>query len=261
MDIDILGCSGGVSGNIRNTGTTCLRLGDHVLIDAGSGLSKLTLDEQRKITDILLTHSHMDHISDLPGFLANMFDHVERPVRVHALPETIEVLQDCIFNYQIWPDFTQLPSPEAPILEFVNVQPWQSFQLHGYQVTPFYVEHTVPTVGFSVKDVGTSHAVRKSQHSHFVFAADTTHSDVVVDELNRLGHIDTLMIECAFPDSKLDIAMQSKHMTPSLIEKTLDGLAEQPRKIWITHLKPAYEKEIRHDLRSRAAYHHWRVLP
>lgn len=251
MDIDVLGCSGGVSGNIRNTGTTCLRLGEHLLIDAGSGLGKLTLDEQRKVTDILLSHSHMDHICDLPGFLANMFDHIDQPIRVHALPETIDILKDCIFNFQIWPDFTQMPSPEQPILEFVEIQPWQTFELHGYQVTPFHVEHTVPTVGFSIKDA----------RSHFVFSADTTFSEAMADELNRLGHIDTLYVECAFPDSKIDIARASKHMTPSLIQTLLDALAEQPRKIWISHLKPAYEKEIRHDLRSKAAYHHWRVLP
>lgn len=261
MDVDILGCSGGISGNIRNSGTTCLRLGEHILIDAGSGLAKLTLEEQRKITDILLTHSHMDHISDLPGFLANMFDYIDNPIRVHALPETIEVLRDCIFNYQVWPDFTQLPTTEAPVLEFVALQHWQHFDLHGYRITPFFVEHTVPTVGFSIKNIDTSRSFHTEKTSHFVFAADTTYSEVVVDELNRLGHIDTLMIECAFPDTKQDIALASKHMTPSLLNKTLDGLAERPRKIWITHLKPAYEKEIRHELRTKAAYHQWRVLP
>ncbi|RUO32971.1 3',5'-cyclic-nucleotide phosphodiesterase [Aliidiomarina soli] len=251
MDIDILGCSGGVSGNVRNMGTTCLRLGEHLLIDAGSGLSKLTLDEQRKIEDVLLTHSHMDHISDLPGFLANLFDHTDKPVRVHALPETIEILKDCVFNYQVWPDFTQLPTPQAPILEFVAIQPWRSFKLQGYEITPFFVEHSVPTVGFSIKD----------SKSHFVFSADTTVSETLIDELNRLGHIDTLMIECAFPDNKLDIARQSKHMTPTLVLETLDGLAEQPKKIWITHLKPAYDKQIRHDIRHNPDCHHWRVLP
>ena len=261
MDIDILGCSGGISGNIRNSGTTCLRVNEHLLIDAGSGLSKLTLDEQRKVTDILLTHAHMDHISDLPGLLANLFDHTNTPVRVHALPETIEVLKDCIFNYQVWPDLSQLPSADAALVEFVSIQPWKSFELHGYLVTPFFVEHSVPTVGYSLKNVGNRNALHKLQPSHFVFAADTTYSEVVVDELNRLGPIDTLMIECSFPDTKLDVALHSKHMTPSLIEKTLDGLAEQPRKIWITHLKPAYEKEIRHELRSRPSYHNWRVLP
>lgn len=251
MDIDILGCSGGLSGSIRNQGTTCLRIGEHLLIDAGTGLGKLTLAEQYKIDDILLTHSHMDHISDLPTFLANLFDVREKPVRIHALPETIEILKDCIFNFQIWPDLTKLPTPEAPLIQFNPVSPWQSMDIDGYQITPFFVEHTVPTVGYSVKD----------ERSHFVFSADTTLSDSLIAELNRLGHIDTLMVECSFPDSKLDIARISKHMTPSLIQQLLDGLAEQPRKLWITHLKPAYEKEIRHELRSKAVYHHWRVLP
>lgn len=251
MNIEVLGCSGGLSGNIRNSGTTCFRVGEHLLIDAGSGLSKLTLDEQSKITDILLSHSHMDHICDLPVFLANLFDCVQHPVRVHALPETIEVLKDCVFNYQVWPDLTQLPTPEQPLLTFVEVQPWQSFTLYEYEVTPFHVEHTVPTVGYSIKN----------KFHHFVFTADTTYSDAVADEINRLGHIDTLLVECSFPDTHIDIAHTSKHMTPSLIQQLLQALAEQPRRIWISHLKPSYEKDIRHELRSRSAYHHWRVLP
>lgn len=251
MEIDILGCSGGLSGNARSSGSTCIRVHEQILIDAGSGLSKLTLEEMLKIKHVVLTHAHMDHICDLPGFLANRFDHADEPVTVHALPETIEVLRDCIFNSQVWPDLTQLPSPEQPLLQFKAVEPWKAFELNGLTFTPFFVEHSVPTVGYSVKD----------ERQHFVFAADTTASEVLNDELNRLGHIDTLMIECAFPNSMREVAVTSKHMTPELVYQTLDGLAEQPRKIWITHLKPSYEKQIRHDIRANPDYHHWRVLP
>lgn len=251
MDIDILGCSGGIGGQNGNTGTTCLRIGEKLLIDAGSGLSRLELSEQRQITDILLSHTHMDHICDLPAFLANQFERHDLPITVHALPETIEVLKDCIFNHQIWPDFTVIPSAEHPLLRFAPVQPWQPFSLYGLTITPFYVEHSVPTVGFSLRD----------QWQHFVFTADTTYSEALVDELNRLGQIDILMVECAFPDSKQDIALMSRHMTPSLIQTTLDGLAEQPRKLWITHLKPSCEHAIRREIRSNSAYHHWRILP
>lgn len=251
MNIEILGCSGGIGGQQANSGTTCLRLGKHLLIDAGSGLGRLPLAEQQQITDILLSHTHMDHICDLPAFLANQFERTDLPVTVHALPETIEVLKDCIFNHQIWPDFTQLPSASQPVLRFVAVQPWQSFTLDSIKITPFFVEHSVPTVGFSLSD----------EWQHFVYTADTTYSQTLVDELNRLGHIDTLMVECAFPDSKRDIALMTRHMTPSLIQQTLDGLAEQPRKLWITHLKPTCEQEIRREIRSNSDYHHWRLLP
>lgn len=253
MDISVLGCSGGLGGKKFTgaaAGTTCIKVSERIIIDAGTGLSQLNIEQMRNIEHIVLTHAHMDHICALPTFLGNLFDHIEQPVTVHALPETIEVLQDCIFNYQIWPDVTALPSPENPIMQFNKVQPWQSFKLDGIEFTPFFVEHSVPTVGYSLKD----------GHEHFVFAADTTASEVLNDELNRLGAIDTLMIECSFPNSGHDIALISKHMTPALLEQTLDSLAEQPQRVWITHLKPAYEEAIRHDIRANPAYHHWKVL-
>lgn len=253
MEISVLGCSGGLGGKDStgaSAGSTCIKVNDNILIDAGTGLDQLSIAEMRNIQHVVLTHAHMDHICALPTFLGNLFDHIEQPVTIHALPETIEVLQDCIFNYQIWPDFTGLPTPENPIMRFTRIQPWQSFTLDGIDFTAFFVEHSVPTVGYSLKD----------KNEHFVFAADTTASEVLNDELNRLGAIDTLMIECSFPNAKHDIALLSKHMTPALLEETLESLAEQPHHIWVTHLKPAYEAKIRHDIRANPDYHHWKVL-
>ncbi|RUO26244.1 3',5'-cyclic-nucleotide phosphodiesterase [Aliidiomarina minuta] len=253
MNIKILGCSGGLTGAATagaSSGSTCIQVSESIIIDAGSGLNRLSLEQMRNIEHVVLTHAHMDHICALPMFLGNLFDHIDHPVTIHALPETIEVLKDCIFNSQIWPDLTQLPSAEKPLMQFHTVQPWRAFTLDDIEFTPFFVEHSVPTVGYSLRH----------QQEHFVFAADTTASEVLNDELNRLGNIDTLMIECSFPNSKAEIALMSRHMTPRMVELTLESLAAQPHKIWITHLKPSYEQQIRHDIRANPDYHHWQVL-
>jgi ribonuclease BN (tRNA processing enzyme) len=55
----ILGCSGGIASGLR---TTSLLLNESILIDAGTGVGDLTLQELTKIDHVFLTHSHLDHI-------------------------------------------------------------------------------------------------------------------------------------------------------------------------------------------------------
>ena len=116
MNIRILGCSGSIARDCR---TTSFLLDDDVLIDAGTGVGDLTLDELARIDHILLSHSHLDHVLGVP-LLA---DSVMRrrngrgPIQVHALPETLQVLRQHLFNDQLWPDFTRLPTAVRPVLK------------------------------------------------------------------------------------------------------------------------------------------------
>lgn len=247
MKIKVLGCSGGIGGS---SGSTCIRIDKHILLDAGSGLAALSLDEMRNIRHVILSHAHIDHICALPTFLANLFEHITAPVTVHALPETIKVLQDCIFNWKVWPDFTQLPSADKPIMAFKEIEPCISFTIDDYQFTPFSVEHTVPTVGTSVR----------SNNKHFVFSADTKSSAALIQQLNKFCPIDILMIECAFPDRYAELAAQSGHLTPTTMAETIAALTVPPKEIWITHLKPSYEAELRDVFATTPAYQNWHVL-
>lgn len=247
MDIQILGCSGGVGGS---SGSTCIRLGQHILLDAGSGLERLSLEEMRAITHVVLSHAHLDHICALPTFLANLFGYTQTPIQVHALAETLAVLKKHIFNNQVWPDFTRIPTAEAPIMSFHEIQPEQEFTLGAYQFTPFSVVHTIPTVGFSVR----------KEKQHFVFTADTKLSPALIQRLNQFAPIDTLMIECSFPDHYHALAENSGHLTPASLKQVLQAQVQAPKQVWITHLKPSYEAELRQQLANDPACQHWHVL-
>ena len=63
MKLRILGCSGGIGGNLR---TTSLLLDHDILIDAGTGVGDLSLAEMCAINHVFVTHSHLDHITCLP---------------------------------------------------------------------------------------------------------------------------------------------------------------------------------------------------
>ena len=62
MRIKALGCSGGQSPNIF---TTCFRVDQKFVVDAGALCLNLDLEEQKKLEFVLITHTHIDHIKDL----------------------------------------------------------------------------------------------------------------------------------------------------------------------------------------------------
>jgi len=111
MQIRVLGCSGGIGGNLR---TTSMLLDHDVLIDAGTGVGDLSLTELLKIDHVFLTHSHLDHVTSLTFLVDTVGPMRDTPITVHCTEPTHRILQDHIFNWKVWPDFTQIPSKSAP---------------------------------------------------------------------------------------------------------------------------------------------------
>jgi len=249
VNIQVLGCSGGLSGDDQS-GSTCIQLNHNILIDAGTGLNQLSLTQMHQIRHIFLTHSHMDHIAALPTFLSNQYGSEHLPVTVYAQAHTLEKLQANIFNGEIWPELSSMTESPNAILKFEEIKPGQSIELDGLQISAFPVEHSVPTVGYSVK----------KQKTQFVFAADAIAGNQLTEQLNRLGYIDILMLECSFPDELLQVAKKTKHMTPRLLQNTLQSLERQPSKLWVTHLKPNYEKALRKILAGNPPHKNTVVL-
>ena len=62
MRIRILGCSGGIGAGSR---TSAMLIDDDVLLDAGTGIGDLALDDLNSIRHVFLTHAHLDHVAGL----------------------------------------------------------------------------------------------------------------------------------------------------------------------------------------------------
>jgi cAMP phosphodiesterase len=82
---------------------------DDILIDAGSGVTRLSLEQLVAIDHVFITHSHLDHILALPLLLDSVGGMRDHPVTVYALDAVIEILRQDIFNWRVWPDFTEVP--------------------------------------------------------------------------------------------------------------------------------------------------------
>lgn len=231
MNIRVLGCSGAIAAGYK---TTAFLLDDDVLIDAGTGVGDLPLDALAAIDHILLSHSHLDHVLGIP-LLADAVLRLRAaagrpPIRVHALPETLAALRQHIFNGVIWPDFTALPSREAPVLSLHAFRIGDRVDLGGRFIEVLPAAHTVPAVGFAV-DAGAARG-----HAHWVFTGDTGPNPALWRRLAdlRLSH---LVIETAFSDDEAEVAHVSQHLCPTDLGHELSQLAGSVD-VRITHIKP-----------------------
>ena len=230
MQIKILGWSGGIGANLR---TTSFLIDDDLLIDAGTGLGDLPLNQMTGIRRIFLTHSHMDHIVGLPLLADSMYGIHDEPVVVYAQEKTIEALESHVFNWIIWPDFSKLPSEENPSIRFEVMNPGDKISIRSREIEMIEVNHTVPGVGFCISD----------DQATVAFSGDTTTNDNLWDVLDSYSHVDLLFVEAAFPDSDLEISKISKHYCPRLLGEDVLKMKHRPD-IWLTHFKPGDEELI-----------------
>ena len=149
MRLRVLGCSGGIGG--RHLRTTSFLVDHDILIDAGSGVGDLSLAELTQIDHIFVTHSHLDHVTSIPFLVDTVGGMRDRPLTVHAIAPTIEILKNHLFNWAIWPDFTEIPTAEAPFMRYEEVELACSVTIGGRKFTPLPAVHTVPAVGYHLE--------------------------------------------------------------------------------------------------------------
>ena len=231
MRIRILGCSGGIGAGSR---TSAMLVDDDVLIDAGTGIGDLSLEEIDSIRHVFLTHAHLDHIAGLPMLADSVFqEDFEQPLTVYAREETLRAIQDHLFNDVIWPNFAKLPSPENPMLRYQVCSPGDTVTIGHRNFYAVDVMHTVPTLGYTVQNSGGVFAV----------SGDTKTNETLWPVLNACDDLRVLVIEVSFPDEMERLANDAGHYCPSTLVKDLDRLAHEPE-IWRTGMKPGEEGRI-----------------
>jgi cAMP phosphodiesterase len=205
-----------------------------VLIDAGTGIGDLELEDLDSIRHVFLTHAHLDHIAGLPMLADRVFDeNFEVPLTVYARAETLQAVQDHLFNGIIWPDFTKLPSPENPMLRWHVCSPGDTITIGHRDFYAVDVMHTVPSLGFTVQNSGGVFAV----------SGDTRTNETLWPVLNACDDLRVLVIEVSFPDEMARLALDSGHYTPKSLTDDLKRLRHEPE-IWLTGMKPGEEERI-----------------
>lgn len=236
MRVRVLGCSGGIGPGLR---TTSMMINHDTLIDAGSGLGELSIDEMAQVKRIFLTHSHLDHIAFIPFLLDAIFERIGEPLVIYGLESTLMALQSHIFNWVVWPDFSKLPSESAPVMRYHVIKPGQVIREGGVDVEVIPVSHTVPAVGYRIS----------SGEGALAFSGDTATNESFWRALNAHDRLDLLFIETAFANRQKELAGLAKHYCPETLATDLSKLNSKPR-VYLTHLKPGEEKTILSEARA-----------
>lgn len=231
MRIRILGCSGGIGAGSR---TSAMLVDDDVLIDAGTGIGDLALEDLDHIRHVFLTHAHLDHIAGLPMLVDSVFDpDFEVPMTVYAREETLRAVQDHLFNDAIWPDFARLPAPERPMLRYRVTSPGDTVHIDGRDFYAIDVSHSVPSLGFTVSN----------SQGAFAVSGDTKTNATLWPVLNACEDLKLLVIEVSFPDEMESLAADAGHYCPRTLSSDLERLRQDPD-IWLTGMKPGEEDRI-----------------
>ncbi|MDD5295909.1 MAG: 3',5'-cyclic-nucleotide phosphodiesterase [Rhodocyclaceae bacterium] len=226
--------------------TTSLLVDDDILVDAGTGVGDLSLEELLRIDHVFLTHSHMDHIACLPLLVDTVWEMRQSPIIVHAPMETLDILRAHIFNWAIWPDFTMIPDAERPALVFEPIVVGQKVVLGERSVSALPANHSVPAVGYLLENENSG---------SLAFTGDTAACDELWDVLNQVRRLSYLIAETAFPDAQSRLVKAARHLTPSLLADELTALETLPD-IYVSHLKPGHVETTSREVES--LLHHLR---
>ncbi|MBL8330454.1 MAG: 3',5'-cyclic-nucleotide phosphodiesterase [Rubrivivax sp.] len=253
MPVRVLGCSGSIAANCR---TTAFLVGKEILVDAGTGVGDLSLEELVAIDHVLISHSHLDHIAAIPLLADSVMRHRaarRRPaIQIHALSQTLQALRQHIFNDVIWPDFTVLPSADKPVLELHPFELGQRLHLAAHTIEVLPASHTVPAVGFAVwRDEALDDGC-------WVFTGDTGPNPALWERLKTM-HVSQLVIETAFSDDDRHVAERSGHLHPAALGRELRQL-QTPVDVFITHIKPGENEPVMQSVMRLVQPHRVRAL-
>lgn len=237
MEIRVLGSSGSESPGMN---PTAFLIDDFLLLDAGTVSLALDIESQNKITHVFLTHAHLDHIKAIPFLADNIAAtrHCQNRITILSGRDVIGHLKRYVFNNKIWPDFTLLPTSGNPIMHYQAISPGKFTQVGDYRVFATRVHHAVPAYGY---------IIAAPSDDALVYTGDTGPTDRI---WKRAGgfNVKALLVEVSFPDELARLALNSGHLTPSLLKKELRKLPVLPENIYVTHLKPHYRQEIEAQL-------------
>lgn len=162
----------GVRGSIASPGpktvryggnTTCIEIrtdnNELIIIDAGTGifpLSQTLLAELPVTANVLITHSHWDHIQGLPFFIPNFIP--GNTLRLHGAFDPVSGQGvEQVMSVQL--QYSYFPVREAEMkarIEYVTLTPGETISVGSAKVTPFLLNHPVVNFGYRIESHGKS---------------------------------------------------------------------------------------------------------
>ena len=237
MELKVLGCHGGETPKHR---TSSFLVDDRLAVDAGAITGSLTLEEQRGIEAVVVSHAHMDHVRDLATLADNRCQQGGPSLKVVGTPATLDALKKHFFNDLLWPDFSKIDAAGAPTLEYMAVQPERRVEVvSGLHITPVLVSHTIETSAFVVEGGGAALA----------YSGDTGPTERFWEVLNGRDDVRAVLMEVSFPNEQAELARVSGHQTPETLEVELEKLTNDTElPVMLFHIKPVFQATVEKQL-------------
>lgn len=220
----------------KGFGTSSFYLNQENVIDAGNLLVALE-EKSAKIENIWITHSHLDHISDIAYIIDNYYASIDKTITICGLPATLHAIQKHFLNDLIWPDFSKIPlaNKSGMCIGYKEIELDKEYALsQSESIRAFKTDHTVPSCGY----------VYKKDNSALLITADTYSLENALNIVNSDDRIKSMVLECSFPSHMETLAKESKHLTPKLLANMLEGLKREDVNLYINHIKPSFIEEI-----------------
>jgi len=199
----------------------------------------VTAAERSAIRDIVVTHAHLDHIAGLPLFIDDQFSELTEAVRIHATPQVIEILERDVFNWSVYPRFSELENNYGKVMEYRPFLQGDTFRVGELLFESLEVNHRVPCSGFIISDDSCSIAI----------TGDTADMDSFWTTLSQ-RKLSALLIECAFPNELSELAEMSCHLTPGTLAAELEKFQNRECEVLIINIKPTYRESVLQQISS-----------
>ncbi len=207
-------------------------------VDAGSLGFWGDLPGQARVRDVVLTHSHADHIASLPVLLENVYGEGP-PVVVHASAAVLDCLRRDVFNDRVFPDLISREPAAGPFARFRELAPGKPVRVGGLTVVAAPLVHPTPTSAILVRDAGGAVLV----------ATETGPSDELWAFAAKAEGLKAVLLDVTFPDALKWLADLSGHMTPAqFAAERAKGPAGVPT--FAIHLKPKSRDTVRRELKA-----------
>jgi len=274
----------GVRGSIASPGpktvryggnTTCIEIrtdnNELIILDAGTGifpLSQTLLSELPVTANVLITHSHWDHIQGLPFFIPNFIS--GNTLRLHGSFDPVSGNGiEQVMSVQL--QYSYFPVREAEMkarIEYVTLQPNQTIEIGTAKVTPYLLSHPVIDFGYRIECNGKSVFFTGDHEPPYNIYEpnDDEYKDYqdFVDEKNEsiakaIENVDVLIADCSYTDSEYPGKKGWGHGT--FTSSILSAHAAKAKVLFCTHHEPtrsddALEAAFAQALKDNSDYAH-----
>ena len=238
MDIRILGAH---NCETLTTSCVCFLIDDTLAIDAGSLTSSLSIQEQRRLNAVVITHQHFDHIRDIPGIALNLF-RCGASIQIYSTATVCDIIETNLLNGEIYPQFQKIPETK-PTVHFNTIKPLEPQHIDGHDILAVLVNHFGTTVGYQISD---------NQGKAVFYTGDTGPG---LSDCWRHISPQLLIIEVTLPDECELFARETSHLTPKMLEQELVSFRELkgylPQVIAV-HMDISLEPETKEEISAVA---------